>query len=128
MSVNVPVAWGELFDKITILEIKKTEIVEPENLRDVERQLSLLIDVRDRNLPPAVEISELVEALADSNRRLWNIENAIRKHESTGDFGAEFVSLARSVYRENDRRATIKQQIDQRLGSDLTDVKQYSPY
>lgn len=128
MSVNVPVSWGELIDKITILEIKKTEIVEPDKIRDVDRQLSLLADARNRNLPPSVDIGELVQALADTNRRLWNIENAIRKHESIGEFGAEFVSLARSVYRENDRRGRIKQQIDQRLGSELTDVKQYSSY
>lgn len=128
MSVKVPVSWGELIDKITILEIKKSEIVDPDDLRNVDRQLSLLVDARDQNRFPAADIGELVQALADINRHLWDIENAIRKHENTGEFGAEFVTLARSVYRGNDRRAKIKQRINQRLGSEFADVKQYPLY
>jgi hypothetical protein len=121
----VPVSWGELFDKIAILEIKRVRLRSPTAVANTERELAALSAAVTRS-PPG--LAELRAALAAVNQRLWTIEDRIREKEAQGDFGPEFVALARSVYRENDERVRIKRAINVLLGSGLVEEKQYSAY
>jgi hypothetical protein len=123
--IQVPVSFGELLDKITILRIKSERIADPEKVRNVKKELALLEDAREKGLPSR-SVDALVEELKAVNERLWDIEEEIRQCESKADFGSRFVELARSVYHENDQRGAIKRQINQQLGSDLIEEKDYS--
>lgn len=123
-SPLIPVSWGELLDKISILEIKSQRLRTPEGRVSAVRELELL----RRNLPYEARISELLSALRAVNSRLWRIEDRIREKEAAGDFGHDFVTLARSVYRENDERGRIKRALNLQLRSALVEEKQYSAY
>jgi hypothetical protein len=119
---EVPVSWGELIDKITILEIKAERLTDPAALANVRRELAALAPhapAADARLPA------LRAALSEVNAALWDIEDRIREKEAVADFGADFVELARAVYRQNDRRAALKRQISLALGSDLIEEKSY---
>ena len=124
----VPVSWGELLDKIAILEIKRVRLRAPKALANAERELAALGPALAVLEPAPTGLAELRAALAAVNQRLWTIEDQIREKEAQGDFGPGFVALARSVYRENDERVRIKQAINVLLGSRLTEEKQYSAY
>jgi hypothetical protein len=122
---EAPVSWGELIDKITILEIKADRLTAAAALANVRRELQALTPLEaavaaDPRLPP------LRAALVEVNTALWDIEDRIRDKDAAADFGAEFVELARSVYRQNDRRAAIKREISLALGSDLIEEKSYA--
>jgi hypothetical protein len=121
---TIPVSWGELLDKIVILEIKVLRIRAPEAGANAARELALLRPAASG----AVGVAELMAALRAVNTRLWRIEDLIREKEAAGDFGPGFVALARAVYRENDERGRIKQALNRRLGSALVEEKQYSAY
>ena len=121
----VPVSWGELVDKITILEIKCARLRAPEAAANAARELRALVKVL---APVADEVAAERAALMDVNTRLWNIEDAIREKEAAQDFGDDFVALARAVYRENDERGRIKAAINRMLRSPLVEEKQYSRY
>jgi hypothetical protein len=124
----VPVSWGELLDKVAILEIKCGRLRAPEAVVNAERELAALAAAAAVLKPVPAGLVELRSALAAVNRRLWTIEDRIREKEAADDFGPEFVVLARSVYRENDERGRIKRAINVLLGSGLMEEKQYSPY
>ena len=124
----VPVSWGELLDKIAILEIKRVRLSAPKALANAERELAALRPALTVLEPAPAGLAELRAALAAVNQRLWTIEDRIREKDAQGDFGPGFVALARSVYRENDERVRIKQAINVLLGSRLTEEKQYSAY
>lgn len=121
---RVPVSWGELIDKITILEIKTERLTDPTALANVKRELALLLAA----LPAIDGLAPLRQELAAINRRLWDIEDAIRAKESKQSFDDEFVALARSVYRTNDERARIKRDINLLLQSPLIEEKHYVQY
>lgn len=126
MSVPLaPVSWGELWDKITILQIKVDRIRNPKSRANAAHELALLTKVA-REPPPA--IAPMLSGLLSVNLRLWQIEDQIRECEAAQDFGANFVALARSVYHENDERGRIKAAINRILGSDVVEEKQYSSY
>ena len=127
-AINVPVSPGELIDKITILEIKSERMRDPAQLNNVRTELASLRTVCDRHVPSSAEVSELTRQLKSVNESLWQIEDDIRDCESTSDFGPRFVELARSVYRENDRRAQVKREINVLLGSQLMEEKAYKRY
>ena len=127
MRVTVPVSIGELLDKITILEIKAERIAEPEKLAHVEAELGLLAERRHALGLARPDLAPLVAELAAVNRRLWDIEDRLRRLEREAAFGRDFVDLARSVYLENDRRADLKREINRLTGSDLVEEKSYSP-
>ncbi|HEU0221325.1 MAG TPA: DUF6165 family protein [Paracoccaceae bacterium] len=127
-DILVPVAPGELLDKITILRIKLKHIADPAKLANVRTELALLEEVCARALPALPELDRLTEALQAVNAALWDIEDAIRDRERAGDFGPRFVELARSVYRTNDRRAELKREINTLLGSRIVEEKSYRPY
>jgi hypothetical protein len=109
--VYVPVSWGELVDKIAILEIKAARLREPGKLDNVQRELAALRAVRDREGPISEAAARAGAALARVNLALWEVEDALRSREREGRIDAEFVDLARSVYRHNDRRAALKRRI-----------------
>jgi hypothetical protein len=121
----VPVSWGELLDKISILEIKAGRLRAPEAVANVEQELALLREVAG-SAPPSA--APLRSALLAVNTRLWRIEDAIRAKDAAGDFGQDFIALARAVYRENDERGRIKQALNRLLRSALVEEKQYSAY
>lgn len=125
MTPVVPVSWGELIDKITILEIKNARIADPVKRANVARELAALVAARDAagTVPPPV--AALADELREVNEALWEIEDAIRECEAAGDFSARFVALARDVYRTNDRRAALKRRINQAMGSELVEEKSY---
>ena len=126
MALLAPVSWGELIDKITILEIKSARIADAVKRANVTRELAALTSVRDAALPklPA-GLMEIVGELKAVNEKLWAIEDDIRECEQRRDFSAAFVELARSVYVTNDRRAALKRRINDLLGSDLIEEKSY---
>lgn len=118
----VPVSWGELLDKITILEIKAARITAPGPLANVRRELTLLRDVAAPALT-APGIGPLMDQLRAVNRALWEVEDDIRRKEATGAFDDGFIALARAVYRTNDERSAIKRRINLSLGSALVEEK-----
>jgi hypothetical protein len=125
-SPLVPVSWGELLDKITILEIKAERIADPARRANVEAELRALLPARHGLGGEAADITGLVSQLKRVNERLWDIEDAIRVAEKDQDFGPRFVRLARDVYHTNDQRAVLKRRINDRLGSDLVEEKSYA--
>lgn len=121
---HVPVSWGELLDKITILEIKCERLDDPIGRANVSHERRVLRDRAD----PALRIegvSAAVGRLRAINAQLWEIEDSIRAKEHAQDFGAEFIRLARAVYQRNDERAAIKREINALLGSELIEEKSY---
>ncbi len=125
---RVEVSPGELIDKITILEIKAERIADPDKLANVQRELRSLTATREEALAPSPELDDLTAKLRRINERLWEIEDDIRDCERNGDFGQRFIELARAVYRTNDRRAAAKRGINDLLGSELVEEKDYAVY
>ncbi len=125
-AVGVEIAPGELIDKISILEIKAGRLTDPARLRNVRTELEALRAARARAMPPLPRLAALTAELRGVNEALWRIEDDIRLCERAGDFGPQFVELARSVYRTNDRRAELKRRINELLGSDLVEEKAYA--
>lgn len=128
MSLLVPVSWGELLDKITILQIKSERIGDAAKLQNIRHELALLLSIRDDQTSLPQELDALVVSLRQVNERLWEIEDAIRFCEKKKDFGPGFVELARAVYHNNDRRAELKYQINALLGSSVIEEKSYQSY
>lgn len=128
MPILVPVSWGELLDKITILEIKSQRIGDGTKRANVDRELTALNRVVEDagSLPSAAR--PVIDELRGVNAALWDIEDEIRDCEREKDFGARFVELARAVYHTNDRRAAFKRQLNDLLGSELVEEKSYQPY
>lgn len=126
--ILVEVAPGELIDKITILEIKSERIADAGKLKNVRVELDVLAAARDAAMAASAELAELTAQLKQVNEALWEIEDAIRDCERGQDFGPKFIELARSVYHSNDRRAALKRQINELLGSKLIEEKSYAAY
>ncbi len=126
--ILVELAPGELIDKITILDIKSERIGDRDKLKNVDIELEILEKARDEAIQASPELDELTAQLKVHNEALWDIEDEIRNCERNEDFGPEFIELARSVYRNNDRRAAVKRQINELLGSKLIEEKSYADY
>jgi hypothetical protein len=124
-KILAEISAGELIDKITILEIKKTKINENNKLEDVEKELSSLNATFKELIPEPSQIQPLIENLKSINLKLWDIENGKRLAEKNNDFGEKFIELARSVYKNNDERAKIKLEINNTLGSNIKEVKSH---
>ena len=123
--IQAPISFGELIDKITILEIK-TKHLQGNALENVQKELVALqgiLDSLDLQIDPT-----LIQRLKEVNIDLWHIEDEIRKKERIDDFGESFISLARSVYKQNDRRAAIKKEINTAYGSALVEEKSYQDH
>jgi hypothetical protein len=125
---SVVLSWGEVIDKMTILEIKRTRITAPDALANVERELALISAVVRDQLHWDDELADLEAQLRAVNEALWGIEDDIRAKEASQAFDAEFIALARSVYRRNDERAALKRRINVLLGSEIVEEKSYRSY
>lgn len=126
--IAVPVSFGELLDKVAILQIKSERMSDPAKLANVRRELDALNSTWGQSAESRIDIQELLAALKAVNERLWVIEDDIRIKESKQEFDAEFIGLARSVYFENDERARLKRDINLKLGSALVEEKSYQDY
>ena len=120
-----PVSWGELLDKITILQIKQERIADAAKRANVTTELKALSAIADVAMAQA---AALLAGLKAVNEELWDIEDRIRDKERDKSFDAEFIELARAVYVTNDRRADLKRQMNILLGSALVEEKSYQPY
>ena len=124
-TILAPISIGELIDKITILEIKQIYMTGTK-LKNINKEMKLLKNIlQDKNLE--INIA-LIKNLKKINKKLWEIEDNIRIKESNQEFDEEFIKLARSVYIENDKRASIKKEINQTYNSDLVEEKSYKNY
>ena len=126
--IHVPVSFGELLDKVAILEIKSERMSDPDKLANVRRELDELRSTWGQSAQATIDIADLLAALKAVNERLWVIEDDIRIKESKQEFDAEFIRLARAVYFENDERARVKRDINIQLGSALVEEKSYQDY
>lgn len=127
-QIAVPVSYGELIDKITILEIKAERIGNPEKLANVRTELDLLTRTWVADAQSAIDITAERAKLKAVNEALWDIEDHIRVKEKAKAFDSEFVELARAVYFRNDDRAAYKREINEKLGSTLVEEKSYENY
>lgn len=126
--ILIPVAPGELLDKITILRIKVARIEDPGKRANAASELAMLEKARAADVSDSDGLAGLEADLGAVNEALWEIEDAIRDHERAGDFGPGFVKLARDVYHQNDRRAALKREINLLLGSAIVEEKSYARY
>jgi hypothetical protein len=128
MSISIAISPGELIDRCSILEIKLARIEDASKLRNVRHEHAITAQLVKQCVPPSDRILALAAALKAVNDELWQIEDKIREFERNGDFGPGFVAVARSVYRQNDKRAALKREINDLLGSAIVEEKSYSPY
>jgi hypothetical protein len=125
---TIQVSWGELIDKITILEIREERIRSKSAVANVHNELVALMSIARDALGKGRELVSLKKRLKSVNEALWEIEDKIRAKEATKSFDEEFVKLARSVYMNNDKRGELKRQINVLLKSKFVEEKQYTPY
>ena len=125
---SIPISWGELIDKITILEIKTARLNSKPALENVRRELSKLVGIADAAESAEPKLRPLRAELKRLNETLWQIEDDIRAKEAARSFDSDFIALARAVYHNNDKRGQLKQQINALLKSDIVEQKQYSQY
>lgn len=126
--ISVPVSYGELIDKITILEIKSARISDASKLVNVHAELELLNATWESDAASKTDVAGARARLKAVNEELWEIEDRIRLKEKLQEFDGEFIELARSVYFRNDVRAKIKRTINEKLGSQLVEEKSYKDY
>ena len=127
-KILVEVSVGELLDKISILEIKKDKIKDPEKLEYINDELSLLKEEYKNNIKSDKKIDQLYQSLKIINARLWTIEDDKRKCEKEKDFTENFIKLSRDVHILNDDRAKIKLEINNHTGSKIKEIKEYTSY
>ncbi len=127
-AILAPVSPAELLDKITILEIKSERMADPAQRANVRHELRVLEQVWEEVAASDERTRRLRADLKAINERLWEIEDAIRAKEAQRQFDDEFVELARSVYRSNDRRAALKRELNAHLGSEFREEKSYQDY
>jgi hypothetical protein len=128
MVISVPISWGELVDKITILEIKMDRIKDAEKLVNINRELQSLRLIFEKGCAEPEKIGQVKAELREVNEKLWMIEDDIRKCEKEKDFSQRFIELARAVYINNDQRAAFKREINTILNSELFEEKSYEDY
>jgi hypothetical protein len=126
--VRVEIQAGELFDKISILELKLRRITDTAKRANIERELQTLMAERDATVPGSPTLDALVKELDVVNEAIWDNEERMRDRERRQDFGPDFVAGARSTYKNNDRRAVLKREINTLLGSRLVEEKSYGAY
>ena len=124
-KILAEISAGELFDKITILEIKKKKISNKEKIIEIEKELASLTDTVKKFIPDQSMITKNINNLKEINLKLWDIEDSKRAAEKVKKFDEKFIELARNVYKLNDERAKIKLDINTSLGSNIKEVKSY---
>jgi len=128
MVINVPISWGELVDKITILEIKMDRIQDVKKRENINKELQALESVFAQGCSEPEMVRQLKAELKAVNEKMWVIEDDIRRCEKAKDFSQRFIDLARSVYMTNDQRADLKREINTVLHSELFEEKSYEDY
>lgn len=128
MSILVEISYGELIDKITILEIKAARISDPLKLQNIQNELMLLEAALKSRIQLGARVKDLTNTLRSINSRLWEVEDRLREKERVKIFDEEFVELARSVYFTNDERARIKRELNEILRSGMVEEKSYQSY
>ena len=129
MKILAEISVGELFDKITILNIKLKKINDPEKIKNVKTELDSLKEQSNKiNLTDNETLKKYVQKLQDINEELWDIENNKRECEANKDFGEKFIEISRNVHFKNDIRATIKKEINLLSDSKINEEKEYSKY
>ena len=127
-KIIIEVSAGELFDKISILEIKKEKIKDPEKLKFINNDHSILKNQLEKNINSDEKLNNLYQSLKKINSKLWVIEDDKRQCEKDKDFGEKFIKLSRDVHFLNDDRAKIKLEINNYTGSNIKEVKEYTSY
>ena len=127
-KILVEVSVGELLDKISILEIKKEKIKDPEKLKFINDEYDVLKDQFNKNVKSDEKLDSLFKSLKEINSKLWVIEDNKRLCEKNSDFGDEFIKLSRDVHFLNDERAKIKLEINNHTGSKIKEIKEYTSY
>ena len=127
-KIIVEVSVGELLDKISILEIKKEKIKDPEKLKFISNEYSILKDQLEKNVKPDDKLNKLYLDLKEINAKLWVIEDDKRDCEKKKDFGEKFIKLSRDVHFLNDDRAKIKLEMNNHTGSSIKEIKEYTSY
>ena len=127
-KIIVEVSVGELLDKISILEIKKEKIKDPEKLKFISNEHSILKDQLEKNVKSDDKLDKLFENLKEINAKLWIIEDDKRNCEKNKDFGEKFIKLSRDVHFLNDERAKLKLEINNKTGSKIKEIKEYTKY
>ncbi len=125
--IKIPVSVGELIDKLSILQVKKTKVTNEEKLSFVNKEFELLYNSSSEYLND-LEIFDLYQRLCTTNTKLWDIEDKLRILEKQKLFNSEFVELARSVYFTNDERFELKNEINQKTNSSIKEIKDYVNY
>ena len=127
-KILVEVSVGELLDKISILEIKQEKIKDPEKLKFINDEHSILKDQLDNNVKSDEKLNTLFNSLKDINTKLWVIEDDKRLCEKNSDFTEKFIKLSRDVHFLNDDRAKIKLEMNNHTGSKIKEIKEYTSY
>ena len=127
-KIIVEVSIGELLDKISILEIKQVKIKDPEKLKFINNELSILKNQLENNVKSDEKLDSLYQSLKEINAKLWVIEDDKRQCEKDKDFGEKFIKLSRDVHFLNDDRAKIKLEINNHTGSVIKEIKEYTNY
>ncbi len=127
-KIIVEVSVGELLDKISILEIKQGKIKDPEKLKFINNEHSILKSQLEKNIKSDKKLDKLYLSLKEINSKLWVIEDDKRQCEKDKDFGEKFVKLSRDVHFLNDNRAQIKLEINNHTGSTIKEIKEYTSY
>ena len=127
-SPQIPVSWGELLDKITILQIKLENLTSKSALKNVERECKQLQSIFTQYCPEKIEAKQLEMDLKQINQQLWDIEDKIRDKERNKAYDDDFIQLARDVYITNDERSRVKGKINDMFGSELVEEKSYAEY
>ena len=128
MKIVIEIAPGEIVDRLSILEIKMERIKDEAKLKNIRQEYELTMQERQKLAFAGAELERLAAELKVVNGKIWQIEDDIRDHERDRNFGDSFVTLARSVYQTNDKRAEIKRRINELLNSKLVEEKSYTPY
>ena len=127
-KIIVEISIGELLDKISILEIKKDKIKDPEKLKFISIEHSILKNQLENNIKTDDKLNELFHSLKEVNSKLWVIEDNKRLCEKDKNFGDKFIKLSRDVHFLNDERAKIKLEINNHTGSTIKEIKEYTSY
>jgi len=127
-KIIVEVSIGELLDKISILEIKQEKIKDPEKLKFINNEHSILKNQLEKNVKSDAKLDDLYQSLKEINSKLWVIEDDKRQCEKDKDFGEKFIKLSRDVHFLNDDRAKIKLEINNHTGSAIKEIKEYTNY
>jgi len=128
VSIKIELSIGELLDKISILQIKAERIDDPSKVKNINKELDVLMSLWNDSPYSDTNLSSEINELKNINEALWDIEDKIRDKERNQLFDKDFIELARSVYFTNDKRAEIKRIINGKTGSELIEEKSYSDY